>query len=50
MTKTGLRVALYATLVSVSLLAGCTGEGTPVNTQVAEIFFETQAVPAAGAG
>ncbi len=50
MTKFGFRVALFATLVSVSLLAGCTGESVPVNTQATEIFFETQAVPAAGAG
>ena len=40
MKQTGLRVALCAALMSVSLLAGCTGEGVPVNTQVAEIFFE----------
>ncbi len=50
MKQTGLRTVVCAALVSVSLLAGCTGEGVPVNEQVAEIFFETQQVPAAGAG
>ena len=51
MTKTGLRSVLWTALVSVSLLtAGCTGEGDPVDTTVAEIFAETQQVPAAGAG
>ena len=44
------RLHVVAVLFLALLVAGCTGEGAPVDTQVAEIFVETQGVPAAGAG
>jgi hypothetical protein len=42
-------LSLGIALVCLPLLAGC-GEGTPFDTTVQAIFFETQTVPAGGAG
>ncbi len=43
-------VALCSVLASAVLSAGCSGSGSPFDTTVLEIFFDTQELPAGGAG
>ncbi|MHC4451984.1 MAG: hypothetical protein ACYS0E_17900, partial [Planctomycetota bacterium] len=50
MQKTGLSVISWIALVSVGLLASCTGESNTSNVTVDSIAFETTDVPPAGAG
>ncbi|MHC4409274.1 MAG: hypothetical protein ACYS0F_09745, partial [Planctomycetota bacterium] len=50
MQETGLRAITWIALVSVGLLASCTGESNTSNVTVDAIAFETTDVPPAGAG